>query len=164
MAQADEIQVSEAVGEREIMFRRLFDAPRDLVFKAWTDSDMLMQWWGPPEWPLAVSKLDLRPGGRWHYCMREKGGTAESWGIITYVEIAPPERLVFRDAFSDAAGATIPPESTSTVIFEDRDGKTLVTSTTLYATGAERDSVIEMGVLQGMNASLDRLVELLAAS
>jgi uncharacterized protein YndB with AHSA1/START domain len=135
-----------------------------MVFKAWTDSEQLMKWWGPTEWPLAVSNLDLRVGGVWHYCLKQVDGPGESWGKATYIEIVPPERLVYRDAFSDADGNSLPPESTGTVTFEDRDGKTLTTISSLYDTKADRDSVVKMGVLGGMNDSLDRLAALIARS
>lgn len=147
--------------DREIVFTRVFDAPRELVFQTWTDPRHLAQWWGPSGWTLPVCNVDLRPGGVWHYCMRSPDGQ-ESWGKAVYGEIVEPERLVYVDAFSDAQGSTIPPQMLVTVTFEEQDGKTLMTMRTLFESAADRDAVIEMGVIPGMNQTLDRLEELLA--
>jgi uncharacterized protein YndB with AHSA1/START domain len=161
MTAADATRTSEVVGDREIVFTRRFEAARPLVFKAWTESDHLMQWWGPREWPLAVSKMDLRPGGVWHYCMRSTDGQ-ESWGKATYREIVEPERLVYVDAFSDPEGNSIAPEATVTITFAESNGGTLVSIHTLYENPADRDRVVEMGVMPGMSETLDRLAEHLA--
>src|SRR3970282_872322 len=150
-----------APGDRELVIQRVFDAPRELVFRAYTDPEALVRWWGPREWTTEVRSMDVRPGGRWHYVMRGPGGE-EAWGIATYREVVPPERLVYTDAFSDAEGSTVPPEMEITVIFEDQGGKTLLSSTTLFASTEERQQVIEMGVVEGMGQTLDRLDEYLA--
>jgi uncharacterized protein YndB with AHSA1/START domain len=153
---------TELVGERELLMSRTFDAPRALVFEAWTRPEHLARWWGPTGWTLPVCNLDLRPGGVWHYCMRGPGGE-EGWGRAEYLEIVEPERLVFRDAFSDADGNIVDamPVATVTVTFEERGRQTVVTSRTRYETSADRDRVVEMGVVEGMTQTLDRLEELL---
>src|SRR3982750_3642882 len=92
-----------SIADREITFEREFAAPRALVFKAWTDPRALEHWFGPAGWTLPVCEVDLRPGGVWRYCMRGPKGE-ESWGRATYREIVEPERLVYTDSFSDAAG------------------------------------------------------------
>ena len=89
--------------EREFVVERVFDAPRELVWQAWTEPEHLAHWWGPQGWTLPVCTVDFRPGGIWHYCMRGPEGE-ESWGKATYREIVEPERIVYLDAFADEAG------------------------------------------------------------
>src|SRR5262245_37185449 len=87
----------------EFVFTRTFDAPRELVWKAWSEADRLARWWGPKEAKLRVIKLEFRPGGTFHYAMQFKPGQ-DMFGRFIYREIAPPERLVFVNSFSDAEG------------------------------------------------------------
>lgn len=159
-------QVNEAttdVSERELVMERVFNAPRELVFKAWTEPEHLAHWWGPKGWTLPVCTVDLRPGGEWHYCMRGPEGE-ESWGKATYREIVPPERLVYVDTFSDAEGNVNPalPQMVIAVEFFEHEGKTKVVSRSLFATVEERDTVLAMGAVEGMNETLDRLEAYLA--
>jgi uncharacterized protein YndB with AHSA1/START domain len=149
---------------RQIAIERIFDAPRELVWSAWTDCEHLQHWWGPTGWTLPVCKLDLRVGGVWHYCMRSPDGKQDSWGISTYREIVEPERLVLTDAFSDEQGtvAADMPEMLNTITFQEEGGKTRVTSTSEYGSAEELQRVIEMGVEQGVKETWDRLVEYLA--
>ena len=88
---------------QEILVERVFPAPRELVFRVWTECEHLQHWWGPTGWTLPHCTVDLRPGGKWHYCMQGPDGT-EAWGLTLYREIVRPERLVYTDAFSDAEG------------------------------------------------------------
>ena len=88
---------------REFIIARVFDAPRDLVWKAWTEAEHLARWWGPKGFPISVVKLDLRPGSVFLYSMRFPEGH-EMWGKFVYREIAEPGRLVFINSFSDAEG------------------------------------------------------------
>lgn len=156
--------VVELVGDRELVMKRTFDAPRQLVWDAWTQREQIDAWWGPRMFKTESPVLDLRPGGAWHYCMRsEEWGDA--WGKAIYREVVEPERLVYVDAFSDETGATNPdlPESLITVTFtEEGPGRTLLTVHTLYDSPEDRQKVIEMGVEQGFDEQLDRLEELLA--
>lgn len=159
-------QVNEAttdVSERELVMERVFNAPRELVFKAWTEPEHLAHWWGSKGWTLPVCTVDLRPGGEWHYCMRGPEGE-ESWGKATYREIVPPERLVYVDAFSDAEGNVNPalPQMVIAVEFFEHEGQTKVVSRSLFATVEERDTVLAMGAVEGMNETLDRLEAYLA--
>ena len=154
--------------ERELVITRVFDAPCELVFKAWTEPERLMSWWGPRGWTLPVCTIDLRPGGVWHYCMRGPAGE-ESWGKAVYREITPPERLVYTDSFSDAEGNLVEPahyglspgfprETLVTVTFEERDGKTALTLR--CAVGSASDTEREMAQ-QGWSESFDKLAEAL---
>lgn len=150
------------VGEQELVLERVFHAPRELVFRAWTDAEALKQWWGPRVYPTTYCTVDLRVGGAWHYMMLGPNGE-EAWGKAIYDEITPPERLVYRDWFSNAAGDLVPPESTITVTFTDHGGgKTLLRSVSHYASAEGRQQVLEMGVVEGIGETLDRLDEYLA--
>jgi uncharacterized protein YndB with AHSA1/START domain len=146
---------------REIVFTRVFDAPRELVFETWTKPEHLAHWWGPHGWSLTFCNLDLRPGGVWHYCFSSEAGQ-ESWGRAVYREISPPKRLVWVDTFSDPEGNVTSQEMLMTATFEEQDGKTLMTLHTLFESPAHRDEIVGMGMIEGMNQTLDRLEELLA--
>ncbi len=158
---------------REFVISRVFDAPRELMWKAWTESDRLAKWFGPKGVTIFHSKNDLRPGGVYHYGMRTPEGT-EMWGQRTYREIVKPERLVFVVSFSDAKGgvtrhpfaADWPLETLSTVTFAEREGKTTVTVrwVPLSPTDAERKT-FEAGreeMKGGWTGTLDQLAEYLA--
>ena len=126
--------VEKSKNVREFVISREFDAPRDLVWKAWSDSEALKQWFGPKGFKTFHAQNDPRPGGTFHYGMRAPNGS-EMWGKWTYREIVRPERLVWIASFSDKAGATTkyptmmdwPREMLTTATFEDRGSKTLVT-------------------------------------
>ncbi|MQA00794.1 MAG: SRPBCC domain-containing protein [Dehalococcoidia bacterium] len=151
------------VGERELVVTRTFNAPRALVWKAWTEPERIKQWWGPDGFTTIVPTIDVRPGGVWHYCM-QSSEWGDAWGKATYREVVEPERLVYIDAFSDEAGNTAEgmPVSEVTLTFEEQDGRTLMTSRTLFASAEERQKVIEMGMEQGLSQTLDHLEEFLA--
>ena len=113
---------------------RVFDAPRDRVWAAWTEVERLKQWWGPIGFVVTYCKVDLRPGGITHYCLRAPDGS-DMWGRFAYREIVKPERLVWINSFSDKDGGltthpmspTWPREMHTTVTFKDLGGKTEVT-------------------------------------
>ena len=150
-------KMSVEVGDKSLTFARVFQAPKELVFSAYTDAEAIKQWFGPETYPVTFCEIDLRPGGQWHYCMTGPNGE-EAWGIATYTEIEPSTRLAYRDAFSDAERTVIPPEGTVTVTFEDHEsGQTLLTARTLYPSNDERDQVVAMGVEEGIGQSFDNL-------
>ena len=124
---------------------RVFDAPRERMWQAWTDVERLKQWWGPKGFTVTHCKLDLRPGGIMHYCLRMPNGS-EMWGRFVYREIVKPERLVWVNSFSDKDGgvtvhpmsATWPREMLTTVTFEAQGAKTRLTvQWTLFDTATE---------------------------
>jgi len=131
----------------EFVITREFDAPRDLVFAAWTESERMAQWWGPKGFTVMFAKLDLRPGGMFHYGMRGPDGST-MWGKMVYREIVPPERLVVIVSFSDENGGTTrhpmaptwPLEMLNTITFAEHGGKTTITlrSRAYNATEEER--------------------------
>ncbi len=111
--------------DRELVIQRVFDAPRILVFKAWTEGDRIAQWMAPMGFTLPFGEADLRPGGAWRACMRPTEG-ADLWLGGVYREIVPPERLVFTHAWLGADGKP-GDETVITVTFAERDGKTEMT-------------------------------------
>jgi uncharacterized protein YndB with AHSA1/START domain len=154
----------------ELVITHVIDAPRDLVFRAWTDPAQLMRWWGPKGFTTPVCTVDLRVGGVFHYCMRAPNGR-DYWGIGLYREIVPPQRIVYTDAFADAEGNRVPPshygmsashpaESLVTVTFTEHQGKTTVTVRQTVP-----DSVEEReGMEQGWTEMLVRLADDLAVA
>lgn len=154
-------------GPRPFVISRTFDAPRDLVFRAWTEREHLSQWWGPKDFEVFSCTNDLRPGGMMHYGMRMPDGGA-MWGKWLYREIVPPERLVFINAFSDEQGGLgrhplapeWPQQMLSTITFTETGGKTTVTVhwTAFEATEEER-ATFDAGhasMQQGWTGTFDR--------
>jgi len=149
-----------ALSDREIVMTRTFDAPRELVFEAWTRPDLVKRWlYGPEEWKLAVCDIDLRVGGALRFVWRHTDGRSMGMGGV-YREIAPPDRLVFTELFDeDWTGG----ETVVTMVFTERAGKTTMTQTVLYSSQVARDAVLKSGMERGMAQSCDRLEALLAS-
>lgn len=147
-----------ASAERELVITRVFDAPRALVFKMWTEPEHLARWWGPPGFTTISGRIGVRPGGTWFRVMRAPDGhEVRKRGV--YREIVAPERLVFTYATEDAAG-NLGPETLVTVTFADFDGKTKLTlHQALFGSVASRDD--HRG---GWAGSLERFAEYLAAN
>jgi uncharacterized protein YndB with AHSA1/START domain len=159
--------------EFEFIITRIFDAPRELVFKAWTESEHLKHWWGPKGFTFGVSKLDFRPGGIFHYSMRSPDGH-EMWGKFVYREIVVPEKIVFINSFSDEEGNTVrapfsptwPLEVLNTLTLSENEGKTTLTlrGGPINATEEERKTY-EAGfesMKQGFGGTFDQLADYLA--
>lgn len=149
--------------ERELIFTRIFDAPRPLVYETYSECKHLENWWGPREWPISTCEMDFREGGRWLYCM--KGPDEQlACGKAVYKEIVRPERIVYDDFFVDESGVVNEelPTGLVTFNFEDEGEKTKVTGSTLYPQASDLQTVLEMGVIEGMTETMDRLDELLA--
>ena len=119
-----------------LTIQRVFDFPRDLVFDAWTSAGLLTQWFAPSGCTLHVERLDIRTGGGFHWCVRSPA--FDCWTVGTYLEVTPPERIVFTSTIADAAGnpATAasqghdpawPAETLVTVTFDERGNRTLLT-------------------------------------
>lgn len=144
-------------GLPDLMFTRTFDAPRELVFKVWTDPRHLAQWWGPHDHTNPACTVDLRPGGAVRITMRGPDGTEYPVGGI-FSEIVPPERLVFTSDLEDANGKALI-RVVNTVTFTEQGGKTRMT---LRAAVIEVDPKAEPN-LAGMEAGWTQSLERLAA-
>jgi uncharacterized protein YndB with AHSA1/START domain len=152
---------------------RVYDAPRELVWQVWTDPKHLTQWWGPKGLTMTSCKVDLKPGGKFHYGIRTPDGP-EMWGKFVYREIVPPERLVLVVSFSDAEGgitrhpmsATWPLEVLNTMTLSENNGKTTMKleGVPINATEEERKTFKEgfSSMQQGFKGTLDQLEEYLA--
>jgi uncharacterized protein YndB with AHSA1/START domain len=159
--------VSRVENDRVLVLERVFDAPRDLVFKMFKEPEHLKRWWGPKGWELPVCNIDFRPGGVWHYCMKcidkNQGDFygMESWGKGVYKEIVEPESIAYTDYFSDAEGnenADLPATEVA-MEFVDLNGKTKLISRSQYVSAEALKTVMDMGMLQGITETWDRLAE-----
>ena len=162
-----EIQKSEV-----LELSRVFNAPRELVYKAFSTSAALAQWWGPKGCSINIATFDFKPGGIFHYSM-EMGGQV-MWGKFRYLEITEPERIVFINSFSDEDGnvtpnsflPTFPLEIMNIVTFTEHDGKTTLTfrGGPINATETERQTFRDMkgNMQQGFAGTFDALEEYLA--
>lgn len=144
--------------DREIVITRGFDAPRKLVFEAYTDPKHLPHWMlGPPGWTMPVCEVDLRVGGTWHFVWKHFNGTQmEMRGV--YREVKPPERLVSTESWGGDW-----PETVNTLTFTEQNGQTTVTSSILYPSKEARDAALKTGMKEGMALSFNRLAEHLGA-
>lgn len=156
-------QITTGPSDRELTIERTFNAPRELVFKAWTEPELLKKWFGPKTFPLTICNVDLRPGGVWHYCMTGPNGE-QAWGKAIYDEVVAPERLVYTDGFSDAEGNINQdmPVSRATVTFTAQGNTTKVVSSVVYPTAADVRKVLDMGMAEGVADTYDNLDQLLA--
>ena len=151
----------------QLIAERVFDAPRELVFKAFAEAEHLRHWWGPRGWALTVCNVDFRPGGSWHYCMkcedRNQGDFygMESWGKAIYREIEESEKIVYVDYFSDAEGkeSAEMPSTLITLTFEEHEGGTKLVNRAEYDSAEAIRQVLDMGMEQGFTETWDRLAE-----
>lgn len=163
--------VSRVENERVLVLERVFDAPRELVFKMFKDPEHLKHWWGPKGWELPVCNIDFRPGGVWHYCMkcvdRNQGDFygMESWGKGVYKNIVEPETIAYTDYFSDAEGNANEEMPATEVVLEflDVNGKTKLVNRGEYVSAEALKTVMDMGMLEGITETWDRLEERLNA-
>jgi uncharacterized protein YndB with AHSA1/START domain len=146
-------------GKQELVLQRVFDAPRELVFNAWTDPEQVVKWWGPKGWTTTNTRMEVRPGGLWHFCMRSDADGMEAWSKLVYREIVPPERLVSVVSFSDAEGNAAPgmPELEVTVEFAEQDGRTHMTYRTLFESEEQLRELTAMGMVVGFRESWEKL-------
>ena len=146
-------------GDREIVITRAFDAPRKLVFDAFTKPELVKQWLlGPDGWSMPVCEIDLKVGGKYRYVWRrDKDGTEMGMGGL-YREIVAPERVVATEKFDQS---WYPGEAVGTFVLVEQAGKTTLTQTILYESREARDGVLKSGMEKGIVASYDRLAKLL---
>jgi len=124
--------------DRELILTRIIDAPRELVFRMWTDPAHLAKWWGPQGFTTPSCTMDVRPGGAWRICMRAPDGV-DHWVQGVYREVVAPERLVYTFVWSDAAGKPHY-ETLVTVTFDERGDKTELTlHQSIFKSVAARD-------------------------
>ena len=141
----------------EIVSTRVFDAPRTLVWDAWTLPEHVAQWLlGPDGWTMPICEIDLRPGGQWRFVWRRDDGTEFGMRGV-YREVAPPERLVHTESW----GPEWPESLNILLLTESGDGQTAMTLTTRYPSKEARDAALGTGMTSGMATSFDRLADYL---
>jgi len=144
-------------GDTEIVLTREFDAPRELVFEAMTDPDLIPRFWGRRIDKTTVDTMDVRPGGKWRFISKSPEGETAFRG--EFKEIVPPERIVWTFEWEGLPGHI----STDTVVFQDLgNGRTRIVDTSVFANKEDRDRMIQSGMESGASQLYDRLEELLA--
>ena len=144
--------------DREIRVERVFDAPRDRVYAAYTDPELIPQWWGRRNSTTVVDRMDVRTGGDWRFVSQASDGSEVAFRG-TYREVTPPERIVQTFEWEGMPGYV----SVETATFEDLGDRTKVTTTSIFHTAEERDGMLSSGMEHGMNETYARLDELLAS-
>jgi uncharacterized protein YndB with AHSA1/START domain len=139
--------------KNELVITRIFDAPRELVFKLWTDPEHVAQWWGPHRFKTTVQEMNVRVGGRWRYAMRGPDGNDHPFDGV-YLAVAEPERLVFEGSIHGDSSQSVWTE----VTFTEQAGKTKVTVHQVFSF----ESAATRGASMGWNQQLDRLTAYLA--
>lgn len=152
---------SKSSPDRDLLITRVIDAPREKVFRAWTESDLIKQWFAPLPWTTPSATLDVRPGGACTIVMRGPDGTdLPNSGV--YLEVVKNERLVFTDAYTRAWEPSQKPFMTVIVTFEDAGGKTKYTARVRHWSVADREEHEKMGFHQGWGQCTDQLAALAA--
>lgn len=140
--------------DREIVITRVLDAPRDLVFKAWTDPEHLINWWGPNGFTNTFHEIDIRPGGIWRFIMHGPDGTNYT-NLILFTEIIKNERIAYEHSSGEKDD---PGKFDALITFEEQGAKTKLTMRSIFSTSAARNHVVkEYRVVEGGNQTLDKL-------
>ncbi|MEQ1875603.1 MAG: SRPBCC domain-containing protein [Bdellovibrionia bacterium] len=152
-------------GETVLVLEREFNAPRKLVFEMFTKAEHIKHFWGPRGWEVIYCTVDFRPGGVWHYCMKCEDKNQgqyfgmEAWGKAVYKSMTEPEKIEYTDYFSDKDGGENPNMPSTQVLMQlvDLGDKTKLVSRGTYASAEGLKAVIDMGMLQGISETWDRL-------
>ena len=138
--------------DRDVVVTRVVDAPRRIVFDAYTKPEHLQKWLlGPPGWTMPICEMDLRPGGKWRYGWRKSDGAEMVMGGLVR-EVVPPEKLVTTERWGPEW-----PETVNTVVFTEAAGRTTITLTITYPSQEARDAALKTGMKGGMDESFNRL-------
>ena len=144
------------ISDREYEMVRVFDAPRALVYEAYTKPEHIQNWWGPRSTTTRVEESDVRPGGRWRYVQITPDG-AEYAFFGEYREVVPPEKLVSTFEFEGMPGHVV----VDSITFTEENGKTTLTARSAFTTAEEMEGFLATGAISGANETYDRLAELL---
>lgn len=142
--------------DREIVMTRELDAPRDLVFEAHTSCEHMSRWWGPRKYEVIGCEIDFREGGKWRIVLRGPDGQEHAFRG-EYRKIVRPERITWTFEYEGAPG-NVGPE---TLTLEEHDGKTILTTTSLFDTVEQRDGMLQSGMTEGATETYERLAEYL---
>ncbi len=152
------MQITAEPGVPQILIAREFDAPRELVFRAYTEPELLLQWLGPRRMTMTIDYFDVRDAGRWRYTHRDTDGSEAGFHGIFHGTPSPQSGIVQTFEFEGAPGHV----SLETLTLEERGGKTLVCTNDVFQSVEDRDAAIESGMEDGLNESMERLDEVLA--
>lgn len=144
-------------GRQDVVIKRVFDAPRDVVFQAVTDPALIPQWWGPRQYETIVDRADIRPGGGWRFLQRGADGAEHGFKGIFH-DVVAPERVVQTFEYEGAPGHV----ALETLTLEDVDGKTRYMVVSVYQSIEDRDAVVASGMEGGARETVERLAELIA--
>lgn len=144
--------------KQQIVITRIFDSPRDTVFKTITDPNLIPQWWGPKRYKTTVDKMEVKQGGIWRFIQQDESGNQFAFHGV-YHEVTSPERMVYTFEFEGMPGHVL----LETVTFEELgNGRTKLTNTSVFQSLADRDGMLQSGMEAGASESMDRFAELLA--
>jgi uncharacterized protein YndB with AHSA1/START domain len=152
-----ELQITAEPGVPQVLTTRTFDAPRDLVFRAFTEPDLLVQWLGPRKYTMTIDRFDVRDGGSWRYVHSDDQGNAFGFHGVFHGEPSP-DGFVQTFEFEGAPGHV----SMDTLTLEEHDGKTTVRTNSVFQSVQARDAMVQSGMAEGMNDGYERLAELMA--
>lgn len=141
-------------GRQDIVMTRVFDAPRDVVFKAMTDPDLIPNWWGPRRYTTEVDRMEVRPGGLWRFLNRDEDGNEYAFKGV-YHDIVSPERIVQTFEFEGMPGHV----QLETATLEEVDGKTRYMAVSVFQSLEDRDAMVQSGVEEGVRETIERLAE-----
>lgn len=159
MANKNTTTITAEPGKQECVITREFDAPRELVFKAFTDPELVSQWWGPRRLSTLVDKLDAKSGGQWRFINRDPEGNEYGFHGV-YHEIRAPERII--DTFEFEGLPEAGHVCLETLTLEElAGGRTRLTAQSVFQSVADRDGMLQSGMEEGLNDSYERLTELL---
>jgi uncharacterized protein YndB with AHSA1/START domain len=150
-----------SIANRELVLTRLIDAPREKLFRAWTEPELMKQWFVPAPWTTPVAEVDVRPGGTNLIVMRDPDGNEFPHRGV-YLEVVENERLVITDAYVKAWEPSEKPFMTAIITFDDEGGKTRYTARARHWTVADREAHEKMGFHEGWGQCADQLVALVA--
>ncbi len=142
---------------QEVVINMAFDAPRDLVYRLYTDPGLVSQWWGPRSQITTVDQMDVSQGGTWRFVSRDAEGNEFGFHGVFH-EVRPPERIVDTFEFEGMPGHVL----LETVTFDERDGRTYVRNESVFQTVEDRDGMLNSGMVEGTRESVERFAELLA--
>jgi uncharacterized protein YndB with AHSA1/START domain len=145
--------------DNQILIEREFDAPKELVWKAFTTPELVQRWWHARRGEMKVAEIDLRPGGSWRYAMTTHEGGFEVAFHGEYREVVPHERIVSTEVYEGAPGAG---PAVNTLTLEERDGRTRLTILVEHASKADRDAHVASGMEDGLQDALDLLEQIAA--
>ena len=156
MATSAKTEILITPGTQQIIMTRTFDAPRELVFRAYTDPTLLIQWLGPRRMTMTIDRYEVRDGGSWRYTHRDDNGEYGFHGV--FHGDPSPDSVVQTNEFEGVPGHV----SLETLTLEERDGKTLMRTNSVFQSVEDRDAMVQSGMEEGFNESMERLDELLA--